>query len=399
METYQLSFDDIERADSLALQPGRTAYIDECGNFGFDFQSEGTSTHYIVCAVVVNNERIVEIEHKVDELRKNNFGQGEMKSSSIGIKHSRRAKILTELLLLDFSLILLIADKKAFYKDSPLTDYKGTFVKYLHYKLYESMYVTYPKLKIVEDEYGSSEFQQEYRKYICEHRPAPNLFNEYDFDYIDSRKSNIVQIADIITGSVMQHIIDSKAPDVLKIFQGKIRDIINFPKPFVPYTAGTNIDNSFDRQIYALADQCATNYIENNKNSEEEDARLRVLFLRQLLFTARNISNTKFIYSAEITRWLSDLSGKHITRDYLYRKIIPQLRDAGILIASSAHGYKIPTCVKDIYTYINQTSGIVNPMLNRIEKCRKLIYKQTDGTLDILNDPTLMKYKRYFGDY
>jgi len=92
------------------------------------------------------------------------------------------------------------------------------------------------------------------------------------------------------------------------------------------------------------------------------------------------------------------LSEKRVNRDYLYRRIVAPLRDAGVLIASSAHGYKIPTCVEDIYTYVNQTSGIVSPMLGRIEKCRTLILKQTDGGLDILNDPALKKYKRYYGD-
>lgn len=399
MEIYQLSFEDIERNNSLASLPGRIAYIDESGNFGFNFGKDDVSTHYVVCAVVVNNEQIGEIEYKVDELRKNNFGQGEMKSSSIGKNHSRRAKILTELLLLDFSLIILIADKQAFYKESPLADYKGSFVKYLHQKLYDSMYITYPKLKIIEDEYGSSEFQEGYRRYIRKHRPALNLFNEYDFDYVDSRNSNIVQIADIIAGSVMQHILDPEAPDILRIFSGKIRDIINFPKITIPYIAGTNSDTSFDKQIYTLAEQCATNYIEKNNNSDEEDTRLRVLFLQQLVFTVRNLSDSKFIYSTEITRWLSSLSEKRVTRDYLYRRIIAPLRDAGVLIASSAHGYKIPTCVDDIYTYVNQTSGIVSPMLSRIEKCRNLICKQTDGSLDILDDPALTKFKRYFGDY
>lgn len=242
MEGYQLTFEDIERINTLATQPGRTAYIDESGNFGFDFVKDGVSTHYIACAVVVNNENILEIEKKVDEIRRLNFSNSEMKSSSIGNKHPRRVKILTELLLLDFSLIILIADKQAFYNDSPLTEYKSTFVKFLHQKLYESMYAFYPKLKIVEDEYGTSEFQSGFRKYVCKNRPTPNLFNEYDFDYSDSRDSNIVQIADIIAGSVMQHIIDTEAPDVLKIFSGKIRDIINFPKPFTPFTAGSNAD-------------------------------------------------------------------------------------------------------------------------------------------------------------
>ncbi|WP_018703768.1 DUF3800 domain-containing protein [Anaeromusa acidaminophila] len=399
MEDYQLTFEDIERINTLAIQPGRTAYVDECGNFGFDFRKDGVSTHYIVCAVIVNNENILEIEKKVNEIRKLNFSNNEMKSSSIGNKHSRRAKILTELLLVDFSLIILIADKQAFYNDSPLTEYKGTFVKFLHQKLYESMYTCYPKLKIVEDEYGSSEFQSEFKKYVCKNRPTPNLFNEYDFDYFDSRKCNIVQIADIIAGSTMQHIIDVTAPDVLKIFKGKIIEIINFPKSFIPYKAGENADTSFDKQIYMLADQCATAYIDSNKNSNEEDVRLRILFLKKLLFTVRNINDSIYIHSSEITKMLSNILEQKVTRDYLYRRIVAPLRDADVLISSSSHGYKIPTCVDDIYTYINQTSGIISPMLSRIEKCRSLIKKQTDGKLDILDGPALTKFKRYFGDY
>lgn len=396
---YQITSDDYERSLSLTSQPGRTAFIDECGNFGFDFQSIGTSTHYIICAIIVKNEEISEIEHKIEKLRKTNFGSGEMKSSSIGKNHSRRGKILAELLQIEFSIIILIADKQKFYQDSPLSNYKSSFVKYLHQKLYESMYSIYPKLKIIEDEYGSSEFQKGYRKYIEEHRPILNLFKEYDFDYTDSWKSNIVQIADIIAGSVMQHIIDPVSPDALKMFQGSLRDVINFPRHSITFSCGTSFGNSFDDQIYVLADHCATNYIENNKDSKEDEVRLRVLFLRHLLFIVRNISKSNYIHSSDVTRYLSDSSLRRISPNYLYRKIIAPLRDADVLIASSAHGYKIPTCVKDIYTYINQTSGIVNPMLNRIERCRKLISKQTDGTLDILNDPALAKYKRYFGDY
>ena len=73
--------------------------------------------------------------------------------------------------------------------------------------------------------------------------------------------------------------------------------------------------------------------------------------------------------------------------------------DEGVLIASSSHGYKIPTCVKDILTYIEQTDTIVSPMLSRIGKCRTLIKKSTDGKLDVLDSKQFSGYKRYFGDY
>lgn len=49
MEEYQFTFDDIQFAEALAKQPGRTAFIDECGSFGFDFEKAGVLSHYVVC--------------------------------------------------------------------------------------------------------------------------------------------------------------------------------------------------------------------------------------------------------------------------------------------------------------------------------------------------------------
>lgn len=399
MDSYQISFDDLSYLENISKLPGRSAFIDECGSFGFDFCKEGVSTHYVVCAVIVNNKDIGGIEQKIEEIQRNKFGGSEMKSSSISNNHHRRINILTELLMLDFSLIILIADKQAFHENSPLTKYKGTFVKYLHRLLYDSMYCAYPKLKIVEDEYGTSEFQKGYRQYIRTNRPALNLFDDYDFDYVDSKNSNIVQIADIIAGSVMQHIIDTNAPDALKLFQSRIRDVIRFPKVFTPKSEKIGDDSYYDAQIYNLAHKRALNYIEQNRNDLSEEVRLRSLFLRLLLFSAENFGESQYIYAGKIVQELSDLSETKVTRDFLYRRIVAKLRDEDVLIASSSHGYKIPTCTEDIRTYIAQTDTVVSPMLARIGKCRSLISKETDGKLDILNAAEFQGYKRYFGDY
>lgn len=398
MDEYQMTIDDIQHAELVATQPGRSAYIDESGSFGFDFTKEGTSLYYVVCAVIVDNTNVPAIESKVAELRSTLFGGKEMKSSSIGSNHSRRVKVLTELLLMDFQLIIMIADKRKFYEDSPLTEYKTVFKKFLNQRLYDAMYLAYPKLKIVEDEYGTDEFQQGYRSYVQEHRPASNIFNEYDFDYADSKNSNIVQIADIMAGSVMQHLLDSGAPDVLRIFQGRIADVVKFPDDYEIYKPSTK-PTEHDNAIYQLACKCATDYINEHRDSEDEEIRLRSLFLRLLLYNVRMYSSSRYVHSGEIVQELSRLTEKRVTKDFLYRRIIAPLRDDGVLIASSAHGYKIPTRAADIAAYVNQTASVVGPMLSRIGKCRSQIQKATDSQLDILDDPALAGYRRFFGDY
>ncbi|MGN0809518.1 MAG: DUF3800 domain-containing protein [Christensenellales bacterium] len=393
-----MTIDDIQYAELVAAQPGRSAYIDESGSFGFDFTKEGTSSHYVVCAVIVDNANIPSIEKKVAEIRNTLFGGKEMKSSSIGSKHGRRAKVLTELLLLDFQLIVMIADKRKFYEDSPLTEYKTAFKKFLNRRLYDAMYLAYPKLKIIEDEYGTDEFQQGYRSYVQEHRPVCNIFNEYDFDYADSKNSSIVQIADIIAGSVMQHLLDPSAPDVLRIFQSRITDVVKFPDDYEIYRPSER-PTEHDNAIYQLACKCATDYINEHRDSEDEEVRLRSLFLRLLLYNVRMYSSSRYVHSGEIVQELSRLTKKRVTKDFLYRRIIAPLRDDGVLIASSAHGYKIPTRAADIATYVNQTASVVGPMLSRIGKCRSQIKKATNSQLDILDDLSLTGYRRFFGDY
>ena len=47
MDEYQMTIDDMQFAEMVAAQPGRSAFIDESGSFGFDFTKEGTSLFYV----------------------------------------------------------------------------------------------------------------------------------------------------------------------------------------------------------------------------------------------------------------------------------------------------------------------------------------------------------------
>lgn len=81
---YQLSLDDMEKQIIVQSQPNRTAYIDECGSFGFDFTTEGASKYYILCAVVVEETKIAELHNAINEIKKNNgFANTELKSSKV----------------------------------------------------------------------------------------------------------------------------------------------------------------------------------------------------------------------------------------------------------------------------------------------------------------------------
>lgn len=397
-QAYQLTFDDLKNQRVIQSQPNRTAFIDECGSFGFDFSKEGTSKYYTLCAVIVEDSKLSALHDSINEIKKSNgFTGTEIKSSSIGNNNKRRARIISQLLPIEFRVIGLIADKQAFINGSPLTEYKKSFIKFLHQRLYERLYHVYPKLKIIEDETGYSEFQESFKKYVADRRPAPNLFNEYDFDYCESKDELLVQLADLVGGSINRSLIDPNAPNYIEMLKGKILLLDEFPSKNEPYwgTAKPE-DYKFNRDVYALSVKCANDFIEKYGGEKSDEKRVQVAFLRYLLFYGQNVSPSSYLYANQIIRAIQEYTVQHITRNYLYRRVIAPLRDEGVIIASSSHGYKIPISVDDIKIYLNSTHTVVSPMLHRIEICRNLVLQQTGSHLDVLDDPAFLRYKKYF---
>lgn len=155
----QISIDDVIKEEELRSVPGRNAFIDECGNFGFDFDNDGTSKYYFLCAVIVKNSELSLMEEAMQKVKKaNGFGNTEMKSSAVGNNYGRRSKIISELLPIPFRVIIFVADKQAFVKCSPHATYKQSFIKDLHQHLYRVLYSTYPKLRIIKYQFGTTEF-------------------------------------------------------------------------------------------------------------------------------------------------------------------------------------------------------------------------------------------------
>ncbi|MGI5874502.1 MAG: DUF3800 domain-containing protein [Bacillota bacterium] len=377
---------------------GKTAFIDECGGFGFDFTKEGNSKYYILCAIVVKNDYIQTLHNKMEEIKKNSgFKDTEMKSSSIGENKKRRLHIIHQLLEIKFEIILLISNKEEISEESPLRKYKKTFIKYLHSQLYDLLYHSNPKLKIIEDETGTSEFQESFKKYVESKRPENNLFNEYDFEYIDSKDSFLVQLADVIAGTINKRLINPNEPDYLEMLKGKILRIKYFPEKKAPYWGlSSPEDYKYNQDIFELSVKTCKDYINKYKHDKSDDKRAQIAVLEYLLLQITNYNPSLYTSSNELIHMLCNYLEKKVSRNYLYRRIIAPLRDSGVIIASCSHGYKIPISVNDIFAYLNQTHSVVAPMLNRVRICRDSILQSTDGNLDILNDPAFLRYKNYF---
>ena len=151
-----------------------------------------------------------------------------------------------------------------------------------------------------------------------------------------------------------------------------------------------------EQPMFNLSVHRARDFIASHEHDDDFEKRLQTALLRYLLFQVHNVDAHKYISSHQLLSVLDEYADKKVRPNYLYRRVIAPLRDAGVILASCAHGYKIPISVEDITTYFNQTHMIVSPMLHRVEICRNLIKQQTNNALDVLDDPAFLKYKNYF---
>lgn len=390
---YQISFEDVARLHHLSKQPGRTAFIDESGSFGFDYIATDNSPTFVLAAVIVKNSAILPLRERVESIRARYFPSGEITSRTIGHDNERRLEIFKEILPLDFKAIVLVADKSKFTADSP-EEAKNDFIQTLNRRLYAILSNAYPLLNIVESQSGFSEFQDGFKKYVKTHAPQMNLMNEYDLDYIENTENSLTQIADMIAGCVRTQLEDA-APDFIDMLRGKtIFD--SLPESFRPCIDTAAQDASFNLSIYETASRRAADYIAENEESPDEDLQLQLAFLRCLLFEVRHVSATRFISSEELLTELSKYTHAPVSSTVLYHRIAAPLRDAGLILSSSPHGYKIPVSVDDIYSYLYRIKEVSAMVLNHIDSCRKAVLICTDNRIDILNASDFVKYKEYF---
>ncbi len=397
-EGYQFTLEDSLFQQYVKDQPGRVAYIDECGSFGFDFEKEGTSKYYLLCAIVVENDKIDTLHADFEKVKRTNgMSNSELKSSSVS--DSRRNRIMTQLLLLNFRIVLFFADKEKFVKGSPPTEYRPVFIKYLDQHMYNLLYQAYPRLKIIQDETGWPEFQESFKKYVEAHRPDYNLFNQYEFDLVNSKDQILVQLADFIAGSIIKGLLDPNYTNYLEMLRGKITAVEYFPPEHEPYWGKLKPEDcQYDARIFSLALKSAQAFLSKYGEDETDDRKMQVAVLRYLKMYVLQISPTDFVYSDELVRHLRENVQIRVTRNTLFRRAIAPLRDAGVILASCNKGYKIPISVKDLMTYLNQSLTTVGPMVHRMGICRNLVKQGTDGALDLFDDPALIRFKRYFDE-
>ena len=368
----------------------QVAFVDESGDANLATERQGVTDFFVVAAVVVGANEVERLRAEVNAVRKKRFGPGEMKSSSIGGNLQRRRRVLADLLKLDFRFYTLIVDKNRLFKDSGF-QYKKSFIKNLSGKLHRALFRAYPDLAIVADEHGSKEFMEGFKRYIVE-RHRPDLFYEASFEFVDSESEVLVQLADILVGTMRicaHKDVGDEERELAKSLDSHLIGLDQWPLRFYSRHVMEEASSEEDQLVQEQSIRRAQTYIDEHSEyaSPGSDEDLRVQCLRYLLFRARFDDVNEYTYSKEIRSHLQKRTRVALSAQQFQSRVLSKLRDAGVMIASSPNGYKLPNSLDDIRTFLTYQSGMIRPMLRRIKGYREQLLMASRGELDILGTP------------
>lgn len=374
------------------------AFIDEFGDNGLDFTKSGTSIHFIVSAVIVEEDKLKEIEAQVEGIRSKYFQLGEMKSKSVGINDDRRIKILHSLMEIDFHFFSIVVDKRRLKTKG--FEYKQSFYKHLHTRLDSELFRLFPNIKIVADEHGHDKFKQEFIDYVKK-RHVRDLFNQ-NFILSNSKSSPLIQLADIISGTLARCFEPSKISNekdkFFSILKPKTLEIREWPYSYSEYRFDKNDFVEFNEVVAESGIRLATDFITKHEDSNSQILIDQISCLKYLVFYLQNIDSSKYVPTNILIDNINLYRTEKISMHYFRSKVIAKLRDYGLLISSSSKGYKIPINNKDLFDFVYHTNSYIEPMIDRLLKYRNIVKTITKNEVDIIDISTL-KYISKLKDF
>lgn len=369
------------------------AYLDESGGHGFDFSKSGTSKYFVVTAIIVESTNVGGLIHSFTSLKNKYYPYSELKSSKIGGKENLRLHVLNRLKDIDFTYYYLLVDKTKIHTDSGL-QYKESFYKFIYGILYNNLYRTFRHLSVVADEMISNEFVVSFEKYITENHKA-DLFHQSKVTFSRSDQTILLQLADVIGGSMNRFYSGKSEINPIEILKDKCIGNINWPEGYIPYTIDEESStDEFAEEISNLALLRIDDYIDRNTKSSDHSTKLRVVFLAYLRSVFLYNSKSSYIYTHEIIRHIKLSTSEDLKDQTIRQHIIGPLRSEGILIASNTNGYKIPSSTKDVISFFNLFSKIINPMVSRLQKSHEALHTATQGRLNMLEHPEFKFLKK-----
>jgi len=377
------------------MNKDKIVFVDESGDEGSLVGKSSNS--YVIVALIVAKENCSELLQHFKGVRARRFTQNaEMKSDTVGNNSRKRKEIITDITQKPFDLSILIVNKQEL--TSTGFQYAQSFVKYLHNRLYQNVLMDLNFVQIKADKLKSKAFTNELKLYIEKKNPM-TLFSGCSVEFIDSKDNECIQACDFLCGTIRRCVEGRETKEDKGIYLSHIKErsyieIFPYSRHEYFYEIDGNKKSDFDIEIEKRAVAEVYRYINEQRESPEIEVQQQIYCLRILLSDYFVTNGDNWVATSILEAKLGEVFNEDIS-DQKLRGIIGRLRDKNILIASKrTGGYKFPTCLTDLYEYLNTQNMTIEPMIRRIKKATNLVQRATNGNLNILERPEFRNLKQ-----
>lgn len=377
-----------------SFQQAYTIFVDESGDPSIEIDKAGVSPFFVVTAVIVKSEEIPILEQQLLPIIRKYFPRGELKSSRISKNIDRRERLIKDLSNLNFEYYSLVINKRLIFANSGLA-YKTSFYKFISKRLYLKTYHAFSNIKIVADAHGHKEFRESFENYI-NNLSQPSLLHALNFSAEDSKQHPLIQVADIISGTINRLYEKKDKKNLLPILDKQVSIIEDWPPPEQKPLNFESLETN-DKIDYIIRDQSilkARTFVEKYDSSTDILIRDQVNALRYLLYQYNFVDPTEYTPASKIISYLNFDREEELSDRQFKLNVIAKLRDYDVLIASSNKGYKIPYGQSDIREYVTLAQGLLIPYLRRLNSARKTLLLASHGEYDIVGLDSFQDLKK-----
>ena len=363
-------------------------YGDEFGTSSMNLIAKNEISHFVYSAIVVTETNLNQAYKVRDGISKKFFRGQRIRSKSRALKDiSKRLKALRYLSNnLDFKIYTIVVDKSKVKGEG--LQYKEVFYKYFQKIFASNIMSDYQIFEIYNDELISDEYKQEMYLYLNKNLAIQSLFSDYRM--VDDRDEVLVQIADLVAGSLGRVFSNShyvrEASDIIDILLSKMT-----PPEYFPYrydiAKKSYLHDKTAEVVTRFVIQDVIAYINDSSHSVEK------IDLLKFLYFCFKINPNQMVDIYSIQGSLGRLY-KNITIEQI-RSLIRDLRYDGILVVTAAgrSGYKLARNESDIKAYFNHYLNYVKPMLRKIEVANNKL-KKIEGAKHLIDDQEFLLLKQ-----
>jgi hypothetical protein len=152
---------------------------------------------------------------------------------------------------------------------------------------------------------------QSFSKYVEEKQDVLSLFGDANFFFQNSRNDVLIQLADLISGTLAriydEHKKTDKTPNYIKTLQKKLIRIELYPKTYETYNVSTNaLAEDYEKDIAELCLKQAIMFIKKYENDDDTDRKAQIITLQYMLFRFMNNDLRKYIPTRELMNQLEN---------------------------------------------------------------------------------------------